>query len=186
MIQSHDRSGWFGASDVEKIVGKWGSPSWTDWWMEKLAIRRNNFTTDAMQAGTYWEHRILESLDIPDMEFDKQILLPDLRLRVNLDGNTKNAIYECKTHQADKPFKVPSRYVHQVNVQMFATGIREAYIVAYGLVPEDMANYFRPIEKSRRELICVQYDDIWVRTKFLPRLYVLRDCLVKGVLPSGV
>lgn len=186
MIQSHDRSGWFGASDVEKIVGKWGSKSWTDWWLEKLAVRRNNFTTDAMQAGTYWEHRILESLQLPDMEYDNQILIPELCLRVNLDGNTDGTIYECKTHQADKPFTVPSRYVHQVNVQMYATGFRNAFIVAYGLVSEDMTNYFRPLDKSRLELFPVKYDDVWVNTKFLPRLRVLSDCLKKGVLPNGV
>ena len=61
MISNHDRSGWFGASDVERIVGNWDTKTFEQWWLTKEGFRSENITTDAMLAGTYWEHRILES-----------------------------------------------------------------------------------------------------------------------------
>ena len=86
MISSKDRSGFFGASDVSNIVGNWNTKTWRKWWLTKLGITSNNIETVAMNAGTNWEHKILESIS-PVIEMDKQIILPDIRLRVNYDGN---------------------------------------------------------------------------------------------------
>lgn len=58
MIHDHERSGWFGASDTGKIVGSWETPTFEKWWMVKLGIRQEDFTTDAMLTGTAFEHRI--------------------------------------------------------------------------------------------------------------------------------
>lgn len=183
MIADQDRSGWFGASDVDKIIGKWTSNTWKKWWMQKLGFNHDHFQNKYTLAGTHFEHRILNSLGIP-MELDKQVRLEDLRLRVNLDGNTSVCIYECKTRKGDKPFKMPKKYINQVQVQMFATGIRRAEIVVYSLEEADYLNFFRPIDPNRVQRFTITYDEAWINTKFLPRLRVLVDCLKRGVMPD--
>lgn len=131
MIQSKDRSGYVGASDSSTVVGNWKTKTFEKWWLEKLGILVSHLTSEAIKAGNNYERKILEALELPDMEYDKQIIIG--RLRVNLDGNTADTIYECKTHKADKEFKVPKNYWRQVQVQMYASGLRKAYIVAYPL-----------------------------------------------------
>ena len=183
MIASKDRSGYFGASDVDKVIGSYDTKTFKKWWLEKIGIEKSNFTNAAMQAGTYFEHSILRSLGI-ELELDKQIIVKDLLLRVNLDGNTSDTIYECKTYKYEKGFKVPIKYKRQVWVQMYVTGIRKAYIVAYGLKEEDYKNFFNEIDKDRIELIPIEYNEGWINTVFLPKLRYLVECLKKGVLPS--
>jgi ribosomal protein L1 len=151
--------------------------------MQKLSINNNHFENKYTLAGTHFEHRILESLGIP-MELDKQIILEDLRLRVNLDGNTNACIYECKTHQAEKEFKLPRKYINQVQVQMFASGIHQAKVIAYGLDEKDYDNFFRPIDPRRLKEFPIEYDPAWIQEKYLPKLRVLVDCLKRGVLPN--
>lgn len=184
MIASKDRSYYFGASDVSNIIGKWSSKTWQKWWMQKIGINTDHFENKYTMAGTAFEHRILESLGIP-MELDKQIILEDLRLRVNLDGNTKNCIYECKTFIFEKGFKLPKKYINQVQVQMFASGIRKAKIIAYGLKDEDYNNFFKPIDKERTFEFEIEYDEHWIETAFLPKLRILVDCLKRGVMPDA-
>ena len=181
MISSKDRSGWFGASDVDYIVGNWTTKSFLKWWMTKLDLHHNNFENISMNAGTNKEHQLLEYLGIPC--FDKQIKLPSIKLRVNLDGNSVDTIYEVKTHSAEKPFKVPLKYKRQVWVQMYATGMRKAYIVAYGLKEEDYKNYFLPIDKDRLQEIPIEYNDDFIQNEFLPKVKYLANCLEKGCLP---
>lgn len=185
MIASKDRSGWFGGSDVDKIVGNWKTKTWCDWWMVKLGIARNNIETVSMNAGTHKEHQVLEFIS-PFMETDKQILLPDLCLRVNLDGNLGKKIYEVKTHAEEKEFKPSKKYIQQVNVQMFAFETRDAEITSYGLTEEDYNNYFLPIDENRVRHHPVQYDEKWVETVFLPKITILADCLKRGVFPDEV
>lgn len=185
MIASKDRSGYFGASDVEKIIGNWKTDTWMKWWLQKIGINTDHFDNVYTLAGTHFEHRILESLGIP-MEFDKQIILEDLLLRVNLDGNTTDCIYECKTFKGEKGFKLPKKYIDQVQVQMFASGIHRAEIVAYGLEEDDYNNFFRAIDPQRRKQHNIVYDPVWIETKFLPKLRRLADCLRKGVLPYEI
>ena len=102
MIQNHDRSGYIGASDTAYVVGNWKTKTWEKWWMQKLGINQDHFDNKYTLAGTNWEHRILESLHLPDLEMDKQVIIEDLRLRVNLDGNTPFRIKEVKTYQWEK------------------------------------------------------------------------------------
>jgi hypothetical protein len=182
MIESKDRSGWFGASDTDKIIGKWTSDTFAKWWMQKIGINRDHFDNRYTSAGTHMEHRILESLGIP-MELDKQIILEDLRLRVNLDGNDSDTIYECKTYKYEKGFKLPRKYINQVQVQMFASGFRKAKIIVYGLVEEDYDNYFLPIDPTRRDEIVITYDERWVKDSYLPSLTYLANCLKEGRFP---
>lgn len=183
MIASKDRSNFFGASDTDKVIGNWKTKTWMTWWLQKIGINTDHFENVYTLAGTHFEHRILESLGI-QIEFDKQVILEDILLRVNLDGNTNDCIYECKTFKAENGFKLPKKYINQVQVQMFASGIHRAEIVAYGLEEADYNNFFRPIDPRRVERYVIEYDPVWINTKFLPKLKILADCLRKGVLPN--
>ncbi len=184
MIVRQDRSYYIGASDVEKVIGNWKTRTWFSWWLQKIAIDNSHFDNVYTLAGTHFEHRILESLDIP-MEFDRQYILEELRLRVNLDGSTEDCNFECKTTKGDiKQFKPPKKYIHQTQVQMFASGIKQTKLVVYQLEEEDYKNFFRPIEPKRRRVFDIPYDENWVQTVYLPKHLILRDCLVKGVLPD--
>ena len=183
MIQSHDRSGYIGASDTDKVIGNWKTKTWEKWWLQKIGINTDHFDNRYTIAGTNWEHRILDSLQIPNLEKDKQIIIEDLMLRVNLDGNTPYRIKEVKTYQWAKGFKCPQKYKNQVQVQMFASGIYAADIVSYGLVNADYDNFFRELDFMRLHEIPVEYDMRWIDTVYLPKLRVLADCLKKGVFP---
>lgn len=183
MISSKDRSGWFGASDVDKIVGNWNTKTWLDWWLVKMGVARNDIETVAMNAGTHKEHQILEFVS-PFIETDKQIIIEDLRLRINLDGNVAKHIYEVKTHSAEKVFKPSKKQIQQVTVQMYGYGSREADILSYGLTEDDYKNYFLPIDSDRLKHHPVAYDERWIETVFLPRISYLSDCLIKGILPG--
>ena len=183
MIQSHDRSGYIGASDTDKVIGNWKTKTWEKWWLQKIGINTDHFDNRYTIAGTNWEHRILDSLQLPDLEKDNQIIIEDLRLRVNLDGNTPTRIKEVKTYQWEKGFKCPQKYKNQVQVQMFAFGIYEADIVAYGLEEADYDNFFRDVNYKRLQEIPVAYDQKWVETVYLPKLRILADCLERGAFP---
>lgn len=183
MISSQDRSYYIGASETDKVIGNWKTKSWLDWWMQKIAINNDHFDNVYTLAGTHFEHRILESLGVP-IELDEQIILEDLRLRVNLDGNTDDCIFECKTFINSKGFNLPKKYINQVQLQMFASKIYRAKIVAYGLEDEDYDNFFRPIDKDRLHIFPIEYNAKWVNDVYMPKHLILRDCLVKGVLPD--
>ena len=97
MIQDHDRSYYIGASDTIYVIGNWETISFRKWWLTKLGLYASDFQNDAMKAGNAYEHKILQRLAIPEMEMDKQFI--NGRLRINLDGNTPDRIYEIKTYR---------------------------------------------------------------------------------------
>ena len=183
MIADHDRSGWFGASDVGFIVGKWNTKTFDKFWQQKMGWNTDHFDNIFTLAGTHYEHKILNSLGIP-MELDKQILIPELSLRVNLDGNSDDTIFECKTYQWDKGWKCPKKYTQQVCVQMFASKIQNAKIIHYGLTEDEYDNYYKDIDPGRRGEDIIQYDGEWVNHIFLPRLEYLSHCLKHGLFPQ--
>lgn len=183
MISDSDRSYYFGASDTDKIIGNTKTKTFEKWWLEKMGLYHNTFTNDAMMAGTYFEHPILDSLGFP-IEKDKQIIVEPLRLRVNLDGNTDDTIYEIKTYKLENGFKLPLKYQRQVWVQMFGTGFRKAKLVAYGLEPEDYKNYLRPIDPERLSFYDISYNEKWINETYLPRLKYLAKCLDDGEWPD--
>ena len=117
-------------------MGNWNTKTFEKWWLEKLNLDKNNYINNSMLAGTNYEHKILESLEIPNLKKDKQYKKG--RLRVNLDGNTKNTIYEIKTYNHKNDFKVSNFYNWQVQVQMYITNKKRAFIVAYGLVDNEL------------------------------------------------
>ena len=185
MIQDQNRSGWFGASDTDIIMGNWKTTTFSRWWAQKLGINTLHFSNPAINAGTYYEHAILEAVGAPRM--DHQIILPELKLRVNLDGDGPGRIYEVKTHKLDKPFKVSKAYWQQVLVQMYAKQVEEgctplAHIVAYGLEPEDYRNFFREIDPERLTRHSIEYDAAFI-DKYLARMEYLARRLEKGEWP---
>lgn len=190
MIASHDRSGYFGASDVQYVIGNWKTKTWEKWWLQKLGINQDHFDNRYTIAGTNWEHRILESLGLPDLEMDKQILIDELKLRVNLDGNTPYRIKEVKTYKWAKGWeKTPLKYINQTHVQVFASRmagleIEGADIDAYGLEEADYDNFLRDIDPQRLQEIPIRYDFKWMEAVYLPRHMILLDCLKKGVFPN--
>lgn len=178
MISNHDRSGYFGASDTHYIMGNWNTKSWQDWWNIKLGLATGIPPTLAMEAGTFYEHPILDLLNIPNLEKDKQIIIEDLKLRVNLDGNTDDTIYEVKTYNANKEFKVTKAYWQQVQVQMFASGLRKAKIVAYPLFEEDYLDFdCLNVNPELVEFYDIEYDEEFIQD-YLMRLEILRDWLI--------
>lgn len=181
MIQSQDRSYYIGASDTSMVVGNWTTKTFEKWWLEKLGLNKNDIKTEAMQTGTNYEHKILEALEIENLEMDKQIIKD--RLRVNLDGNTNTCIYEVKTHNIEKEFKVSKQYWRQAQVEMFASNINKLYIVAYGLQENDYKNYFNEIDKERIKLLQVDYDEKFITEEYIPKLEMLTRCLKEGVFP---
>lgn len=183
MISTKDRSYYIGASDTNYVIGNYDTSSFAKWYRVKQGLFEMNFTNDAMKAGTAYEHRILESLNIPALEMDKQMILG--RLRVNLDGNTKDTIYEVKTHKADKEFKVSKQYRNQVNVEMFAFGIRNAYIVSYGLTDYDYKNYYADIDESRLRTIKIEYDEDFINSTYIPRFNYINYCLDNDIFPTN-
>lgn len=183
MTQSQDRSNYIGASDTSYVVGNWTTKTFENWWLEKIGIYKNNFSNEATKAGNNYEHKILEALEIEDLEMDKQIIID--RLRVNLDGNTKTCIYEVKTHNADKEFKVSKQYWRQAQVEMYASNIHKLYIVSYDLIEKDYQNYFNAIDKNRLNLHEIQYDENFINNEYLPKLKILTECLKTGRFPKG-
>lgn len=182
MIASKDRSYYFGASDTCMVLGNRKTKTWCNWWMQKIGINTDHFENKYTSAGTYYERRILESLNIP-LEYDRQIIIEPLRLRVNLDGNTDKRNYECKTYKLENGFKMPRKYIQQVQVQMFASELRETSIIAYGLTDGDYNNYFNPIDSERLAEYEIPYDEQWIETVYLPKLAELSDCLKEGRFP---
>lgn len=163
------------------VVGNWTTKTFEKWWLEKIGINKNDIKTEAMQTGTNYEHKILEALEIENLEMDKQIIID--RLRVNLDGNTDTCIYEVKTHNSEKEFKVSKQYWRQAQVEMFASNIHKLYIVAYGLQENDYKNYFNEIDKDRIKLLQVDYDEKFITEEYVPKLEILTRCLKEGVFP---
>lgn len=181
MIASKDRCGYFGASDTQFIIGNWKTKTFEKWWLEKLGFDRPKFENRYTLAGTHYEHAILDSLGLP-MYHDRQIIIEPLRLRINLDGDCFNTIYECKTHKGD--YRLPRDHYNQVQVQMYGTGWHTAVLVSYQLLEGDYKNFFNPIDPQRRNETPIAYDEKFINVVYLPRLYILRDALMRGVFPS--
>lgn len=181
MIISQDRSYFIGASDTSMVVGNWKTKTFEKWWLEKLGIYKSDLKTEAMQAGTNFEHKILDALNIEELEKDKQIIKG--RLRVNLDGNTENCIYEVKTHKKGKKFKVSKQYWRQAQVEMYASGIHNLKIVSYGLNENDYKNFYNNVNKDEIEFFEIEYDENFIKKEYLPNFEILSKCLEKGEYP---
>lgn len=195
MISSRDRSGYFGASDAHYLTGNWNTNTFKNWWLVKLGLYTDDITTKAMKVGNAYEHKILKYL-FPDVGLepegaillDHQIILEDIKLRVNYDGIDKDTIYEVKTYSGEE-FKLSKNYWRQAQVEMFALNEelfnRESklYIAAYQVGESEYQSYFEDIDPNRLKLIPVEYDEDYIE-EFLDCLYVLNDYLKMGAMPD--
>lgn len=181
MIHSKDRSGWFGASDTARIIGSWETATFEKFWLEKLGLYHSDFENLSMKTGTYYEGKILDFLGV--RRRDRQIRIPSLRLRVNLDGEDKS-IHEVKTYRREL-FSVTRPYWMQAQVEMYAAK-KPLEIVSYRLLEDDFQNWLLPIDPDRLSRHSVPYDQDWVNNRYLPRLTYLAECLMKGVWPSEI
>lgn len=189
MISSKDRSGYFGASDTDMILTKFYKKAFLDWWDIKTGKVEKHYNNIAMTTGSIYEHPILDKLAYErgiNMELDKQVIIEDLKLRVNLDGNDETTIYECKTRKAID-WKIPQKYINQVRVQMFATGL-QGIIVDYLITDADYeaASFGRVLEidMERITLTRIDQDERWLNEVYLPRLTYLSQCLKENRQPS--
>lgn len=186
MIATSDRSGYFGASDASYIMGNWNTKTFKNWWLTKLGIVSGGFKSVAMNAGTYYEHRILDAVGAPRKDY--QIIIPEYALRINYDGDGEGRVDEVKTHSIDKPFKVSKGYLMQARVQMFGKLYEEGKlpvhnIWAYGLKEEDYRDFFNPIDKERITKHPTEYDVAFIEA-FLKRLTYLKGVLERGLFPD--
>lgn len=184
MIVNKDRSGYIGASDTKYVIGNWNTKTFEKWWLKKIGIDTSNIENKYTLAGTNFEHKIIDALEIKNVEKDKQIIKG--KLRVNLDANTDEKIYEIKTYQYEKGFDLTKHkdYVNQVQVQMYVSGIHKSEIDAYGLLEDDYDNYFNLIDKERLSKHEVKYNEEWIKSEYLPKLKYLEKCLERGTFPT--
>ena len=183
MIASQDRSFFIGASDTSTVVGNWTTATFKKWWQEKLGMSCTpKFNNKYTLAGTHYEHAILGT--IPFVEMDKQIIFPEIALRVNYDGMVGNAIYEVKTYKADKEFKVSKNYWRQAQVEMFAADSTELEIVAYPMTEDHYKNYFIPIDVNLIQRFPIAYDQKFTEGEYLPKLIYLKHCMDVGIFPT--
>lgn len=199
MITDFDRSGIIGASDTDYVVGNWTTKTFDRWWMEKVGLIEheqvdNIYTT----AGTLFEIPVLECMESAEgiaIEKGQRVAWDNERVVVNLDGNTLDTIYEVKCVGIDKamdyPQNVPIKYWRQVQVQMLVTGIRKAYIVAYGLLGRDyemiqsgQVPTVLDIEYERIFCKPINYDDEWLG-EYQRKVNYLTRCLDTGEYPRA-
>lgn len=181
MITDLSRDGWFGASDTKYVMrDNKETKSWQDFWDEKCGRIKKDVSTIGTNTGTIFEHPILEAID-PDINKDRQIILSDMRLRVNYDGDKDGIIYEVKTHTAGKQFLtnnhayqfLPKHIFGQVQVQMYAwkqayeremiaTKLNKLYVVEYPLNQEDYIGE-PTVDVGRIRFHKVKYDKAFIK-----------------------
>lgn len=196
MITDTSRAGWFGASDTKCVMlDNHDTKTWERFWDEKCGRFEHNVETKATHTGTIYEHPILDSID-GGINKDRQIILADMRLRVNYDGDKNGIIYEVKTHRSDKPFLtknalyqfIPKYIFGQVQVQMFVwktayerelvdEKFNKLYIVEYPLYAEDYAGEPN-VDFKRIKFHKVSYDKGFIK-QYKKKLKPLADRLME-------
>jgi len=200
MINDFDRSWYFGGSDAANVLSdKRHTKTWQNWYLVKLGHIDSTFTGNIYtRAGTNFEHSILRSIS-PDMFFDRQLIIDDLRLRINYDGDLDGTIYEVKTHKDNKEFEVTDAYYAQAQLQMYVwqehakrwnvPPFKSLYIVDYPLHadeyylqpdPETVEEGLLPVELNRIHMQEIPYDKSFIKGVYLPKHKELLKAMRKG------
>jgi hypothetical protein len=79
---------------------------------------------------------------------------------------------------------MPKKYIEQVQVQMFVSGLKTAKIVVYKLLESDYKNFFSEIDENRIKTVDVQYDEDFINNKYLPKVRYFAECLERGIIPQ--
>lgn len=105
-----------------------------------------------MMAGTAYEHKVLDAIGVSRK--DRQIRKFTLRLRVNLDGETRMKISEVKTWLGEKEdsFSVSKSYWEQCQVEMYAAK-KECQIVAYRVSSGNALVYIGPASAGDQRIV---------------------------------
>lgn len=197
MIANSDRSGWFGASDTSMVISKnRNTKSFKQWWAVKLGEQQPEFSgSKYTDAGNKYEHPILRTIN-EKIEFDRQICIDKLLLRVNYDGDFEGTIYEVKTHKSEKEFEITKPYWRQAQVEMYAYQtmrdklelplFKRLYIVSYALNPDEYYKDYDEVEIdfNRIKFHEIKYDKHFIKNEYLPSLKELSRTLKKGKFPS--
>lgn len=184
MISDKDRSYYIGASDTKYVIGNYDTKTFRHWWDVKMGfIADTDYDSIYIMTGNLYEPKILDWLECT--ERDRQIIIG--RLRVNLDGETEDSVIEIKTFRYDGVWKPPKAYLHQVQVEMFATGKDKGYLVGYGVDDDDYYAVINgetlDIDARRIFIYPIERDDKWLDEVYLPRLWYLAECLEEERLP---
>lgn len=193
MINSFDRSGYFGASDTSMVIAdNRQTKTWRQWWLVKLGEMESTFSGSIYtEAGNKYEHRILKAIS-EEITLDRQIIIEKLKLRVNYDGDLDGTIYEVKTHKAEKAFEISKQYWRQAQVEMYAyktmekelelPPFKKLYIVSYPLYPDEYYTHREDIsiDMKRVKFNPVKYDKQFVKGEYLPKLKECARALKKG------
>jgi hypothetical protein len=185
MIKNHDRSKWFGASDTHFIMGKWNTKTFAKWWCVKLGILKNNFQTKETMAGNAYEHKIAKAIESKlniKLKLDRQLKCRKYKVRVNLDSETKERIYEIKTFKEQENWCPTKNYEMQLQVQMYFTK-KKGTIAAYPMNEKNYKNYFLPIDLDKLKFFDFELDNEFIKD-YLIRVEYLKKCLKNGVLPK--
>ena len=189
MISTKSRAYWLGASDASRIVGNRKTETWQKWWTEKLGIYAEHIDNRYTLAGTHYEHKILRAVEKDlgiKLYLDLQLRDEHLRVRVNYDGvEVKSAtIYECKTFQAGKKFKVTKDYWRQAQMEMWMLETDKLFIVAYPLEEEYYNNYWLDVDPEKLEYHKVERDDNFIEETLLPNIKELAECIRERRFPK--
>lgn len=189
MITNKDRSKWFGASDTSRIFGNYNTDTFRLWWLVKLGVTQNNYSNQYMDVGNILEIPIINKIKAITGEKIKlgkrPLYIRKYRLRANLDGYTRHKVIEIKTTK-EMFQKVPLSYWRQCQVLMFATKKHKCELWAYEVSDEEyQAPYFAEIDGSRLRKFVIEYDENWIKTKYIPRIKYLARCLKGRKYPNG-
>ena len=185
MIHNQDRTGYFGGSDGKYIMGKWNTKTFQRWWDIKTGLTNSDFQGNLYtEMGNQLEPLILDIIS-KDVNRDRQIILEQHLMRINLDGDMNGIIYEVKTHGKD--FTVNKQYWYQAQVEMYAyqeamSDFKKLYIVSYQVYPEEYGNEVEA-DYTRLKFTQVDYDHNFITNEYLPRVDKLVKCLKQGEEP---
>ena len=193
MIASQDRSGYFGASDTNKVLAtNYNTKTFRQWWAVKLGEQEPDFQGSIYtEAGNKYEHPILLSIN-ENMNLDRQIIMERLLLRVNYDGDFNGTIYEVKTHKADREYEVSTTHWRQTQVELYAytqmakeldlPPLKKLYIVSYALYPDEYYTDAEDVEVDFDRIVFheIEYDKDFIKGEYLPRLKEKARALKKG------
>ena len=178
MIADKSRDYYIGASDTKFIMMSFDTKTFQRFWEVKIGAWVDEVDNIYTRTGNRYEQKILDAIFVPYR--NEQFIVG--QLRVNLDGRTDEEVIEVKT--TNKEYKMPKAHWQQVQVEMFASCMPKARIIAYRL-EEDDYEYDNEIDIERISIFPVAYDESWVMNEYLPRLNHVIWCFNMVISPSN-
>ena len=179
MIADKSRDYYIGASDTHFVMMSFDTKTFQRWWQTKIGAEVMEIESVYTIAGNIYEQRILNEIFVPYR--NEQFIVG--QLRVNLDGRTDQEVVEVKTSK--KPYtKVRTDHWQQTQVEMFASCMTKARLVAYEMEEADY-EYVREIDLNRLKTFSIEYNEAWITNEYLPRFNYLTWCFNDEIVPSN-